>query len=274
MHKPCLMPLLVAFLIAVAIRPVHAETLKVSGTGSSAPLVSLLFEAFRKQVPDAELEQPMPPLGSGGALKALAGGRVDLAFAGRPLKPDEASRIGRYFRLAITPFVLASAGGQKKNGFTVDELPAIYDGTQTTWDNGTPIRLVLRAIFESDTQTLRAMSPALDKAVDVAARRPGMALGQDDLDALTLLTRTPGSLGTTTLGLLRTRQSPLTVFALNGVTPSVASMKNGSYPWHKELIVAMARQPSPLAEKFVVFLQGDAARAVLLRNDYLPANLP
>ena len=40
--------------------------------------------------------------------------------------------------------------------------------------------------------------------VDTAARRPGMALGQDDLETLTLLTRSPGSLGPTTLGLLRT----------------------------------------------------------------------
>ena len=72
--------------------PVSAETLKIGGTGSSASLVERLFEEFRKQVPDAELFQPTPPLGSGGALKALAGGRIDVAFAGRPLKPEEAAQ--------------------------------------------------------------------------------------------------------------------------------------------------------------------------------------
>ena len=108
MRKSCLMPFLVAALAIVPIRPGHAETLKISGTGSSAPLVSLLFEAFRKQVPDAELEQPMPPLGSGGALKALAGGRVDLAFAGRPLK-----------RVAVrmNPFETGYAGMDAKGPF-------------------------------------------------------------------------------------------------------------------------------------------------------------
>ena len=39
--------------------PVSAETLKIGGTGSSASLVERLFEEFRKQVPDAELFQPL-----------------------------------------------------------------------------------------------------------------------------------------------------------------------------------------------------------------------
>ena len=250
--------------------PAHADTLKIGGTGSSAPLVSALFDEFRKQYPDTELMQPTPPLGSGGALKALAGGRLDMAFCGRSLKPDEAARFGQHFVLATTPFVLASAGGQKKNGFTLDELASVYEGRKNTWDNGAPIRLVLRASAESDTQALKSMSPAMHKAVDAAARRPGMALGQDDLETLGLLTRSAGSLGPTTLGLLQSSGAQLTVFPIDGVSPSVASLKRGSYPWHKEITVVLPRQPGALAEKFAAFLHGDKARAVLQRNSYLP----
>ena len=39
-------------------QPALAEPLRISGTGSSAPLVTALFEEFRKQHPDAELLQP------------------------------------------------------------------------------------------------------------------------------------------------------------------------------------------------------------------------
>lgn len=258
-------------LTALIAQPALAEPLRISGTGSSAPLVTALFEEFRKQHPDAELLQPTPPLGSSGALKALAGGRIDLALPGRALKPDEAARIGRHFVLATTPLVLASAGGQKKNGFTLDELAAVYEGRQTRWDNDQPIRLVLRASFESDTQTLKSMSPTMAKAVDTAARRPGMALGQDDLETLTLLTHSPGSLGPTTLGLLRASGARLTVFEINGVAPSLATLKEGRYPWRKEISVALPRQPSPLADKFAAFLQSDKAHAVLQRSAYLPA---
>ena len=263
-------PILLGCIAALLAQPVSAETLKLGGTGSSASLVERLFEEFRKQVPGVELVQPSPPLGSGGALKALAGGRIDIAFAGRPLKPEEVAQVGRHFRLASTPFVLASSGGQKKNGFSLDELAGIYSGTQSGWESGTPIRLVLRASFESDTELLRAMSPAMAQAVDAAARRPGMAMGQDDLETLKLLKRVPGSLGPTTLGLLSVTGSRLTVFPLNGVTPSLATLRSGSYAWSKDMIVTLPRQPTPLAERFVGFLRSDKARALLLRYDYLP----
>jgi len=266
----CSRLVLLSCLAAVPMQLARAEILKVGGTGSSAPLVANLFEAFRKQVPGVELEQPSPPLGSGGALKALAGGRLDLAFAGRPLKPDEEARVGPSFKLATTPFVLASAGGRKQDGFTRDELAGVYAGTRAVWDNGAPIRLVLRASFESDTEVLRAMSPAMAAAVDVAARRPGMAMGQDDLETLTLLTRTPGSFGPTTLGLLRGMGSQLTLFAIDGVTPSLANLQNGRYVWRKDMTVVLSRQPTPLAKKFAAFLRSDKARAVLLHYDYLP----
>ena len=49
----------------------RAEILKVGGTGSVGPLVANLFRSLpQTEVPGVELEQPSPPLGSGGALKA------------------------------------------------------------------------------------------------------------------------------------------------------------------------------------------------------------
>lgn len=252
--------------------PAGAETLKVGGTGSSAPLVALLFEAFRQQAPDAILDQVSPPLGSGGAVKALAGGHLDLAVTGRPLNPDEQARVGRDFELATTPFVFASAGGRKAKGFTLDEIADLYAGRFTHWNDGTPVRLVLRADFESDTQMLKAMSPAMARAVATAAQRPGMALGQNDLDTLDLLARTPGSFGPTTLGLLSGSDTRLATFPIDGVAPSVAALKNGTYPWKKVLYVVLPRQPGQLAEKFAAFLRSAPAHAVLLRHGYLPSD--
>lgn len=260
---------ILSFVAALA-TAVDAETLTVGGTGSSAPLVKLLFDEFRKTAPEATLQQASPPLSSGGALKALAGGRIDLALIGRPLKEEERPRVGQSFALAATPLVLASNGGLKKNGFTVDELAAVYAGTVTKWDDGSPIRLILRASFESDTLTLKTLSPAMATAVDAASRRPGMAVGNDELDTLDLLLRTPGSLAPTNLGLLATTGTTPTVFAINGTKPSLAALGDGSYPWRKQLFIAMQPRPTPLAERFAAFLRGKAAAALLRRHDYLP----
>ena len=115
------------------------------------------------------------------------------------------------------------------------------------------------------------MSPAMDKAVVNADQRRGMVYGNDDMDTLELLTRTLGALGPTTLGFLRTTESRLTVLPIDDVMPSVAALKNGSYPWRKTLSVVLPVKASPAAEKFADFMRSGKAAEVMLRYDYFPA---
>lgn len=249
-----------------------AQTLSVGGTGSSEPIVRQLFDEFRKEVPGATLNQLSPPLGSGGAIKALAAGRIGVAFLGRPVQPDEAKRIGQNFLLAETPFVLAGRDARQKEGFTLDQLARVYTGELTTWRDGSLIRLILRPKFESDSGLLKSMSPAMEKAIETAAQRPGMVTADNDLEALKLISETAGSLGSTTLGLLTTTNARVVALPINSITPSLATLKNGSYPWRKPIVVALAQQPDALAERFVAFLRTSKARNLMQRLDYLPSN--
>ncbi len=249
----------------------NAESLLVGGTGSAEPLMKLLFEEFSKQSPDLKMNVVSPSLGSGGGLTALASGKIDLAIAARPLKAEETAVLGRYFALGATPFVLVSNGGQRRTGFTLGELATVYDGRLKSWDNGNPIRLILRTRDDSDTGQLKSMSSDMEKAVVLAGQRPGMVYGNDDMDTLELLARTPGSLGPSSLGFLRTTGSTLTVLPLNGVMPSVAALKDGSYPWRKTLAVVLPLKASSAAVRFVDFLGSSRAREVMRQYDYLPA---
>ena len=246
----------------------QAQTLTVGGTGSSAPLVQLLFDEFRKQSPQVLLRQVSPPLGSGGAIRALKGGHVDLAVTGRALTAEESSGVGPQFEMARTPLVFVTPDGQRAGGFTLEDLANVYTGSLRQWDHGQPIRLVLRAAFESDTLLIRAMSPKLAQADTTARKRPGMQIGDDDLHTLHLLSKTPAALGTTTLGLMRTTGSSLRVLPINGVKPSLANMQHGNYPWYKVLVVVLAPNASASATGFAQFLRSGAAKSLLERNDY------
>jgi phosphate transport system substrate-binding protein len=256
---------------ALLAAPVLAQTLRVGGTGSSAPLMALLFDEFRRQTPDAALDQVSPPLGSGGAIKALAGGRLDLALIARPLKPEEARTVGRSLPLASTALVLATKDERRTQGFRRDELAAVYAGRLTAWDDGKPIRLVLRASTESDTLLLKSMSPEMAAAVEAAGQRPGMAMGQDDLDTAQLLLAAPGSLGPTTMGLLTTQKLRLQALPIDGIAPTLGNLESGRYPWSKTITLVLAAKPAPLAEKFATFVGSEAAASILRRHDYLPA---
>lgn len=250
--------------------PARAELLTVGGTGSSSPLVQLLFDEFRRQAPNVTLRIIDPPLGTNGALKALAAGRVDLVMAGRPISPEEYALYGQHFDFADTPFVMASRDGKRAKGFSMDQLAEVYEGSLTQWDTGAPMRLVLRGSFESDPLLLKTMGPRMDKAVSLAGQRPGMAGAVNDIATAKLLAEIPGSLGPTTLGLLTTLGLRITVYPLDDVAPTLANLKKGAYPWRKTLTVVLPHAPSPAARSFAAFLRSPRAKAVLLRNDYLP----
>lgn len=272
-RTPCgilLCALCLGLALLVPARPAQAEEFIVGGTGSAGPLVQILFDAFQKQHPGVSLKLIAPPMGTNGGLKALSQGRVHLVMVGRPLAKAELAQFGQHFDLADTPFVLASKDGLRRGGFTLDEVAKIYEGDLTRWDDGKPIRLVMRGAYESDTLLLKDMSASLSRALDVARARPGMSGAVNDLETVTLLANTPGSFGPTTLGLLKTLGVHLQLFALNGAAPTVANLKNGKYPWHKKLTVVLPLQPTPAAGSFALFLRSAKAREILLRNDYLP----
>ena len=114
---------LASFAVLVSLAaPAAGAAITAGGTGTAAPLMRALAAEYARVVPDFELRLIDPPLGSGGALKALAGGRIDFALIGRAPKGDEAAAVGESFELARTPFVLASSDGVRPAGFTLEDL--------------------------------------------------------------------------------------------------------------------------------------------------------
>ena len=114
------------------------------------------------------------------------------------------------------------------------------------------------------------MSPELSIAVEQAAQRPGMVMGENDLDTMDIISNTPGSLGPTTLGLLTTSGLNASIYPLNGVPPTISNLKNGTYPWRKTFTVALPKNPSSAALAFSLFIRTDAAKRIMLNNNYLP----
>ena len=213
----CLLPLTV----------LQAETITVGGVGGLTPLMQKLAEAFMQKNPAHTVTVMTPPLGTGGGIRALNDGRIDLAMSGRPLKAGEN---GRSIPWLQTPLVLATQGGVLAKGLDEQTIADIYAGRRTQWDNGKPVRLVLRGAEETELKILRFLSREVDVAVGTALKRTDLPVGENDLEALALLARINGSIGTTTLGLLRAQGEQIKPLSLNGVSPSLENMNKKNYP--------------------------------------------
>jgi phosphate transport system substrate-binding protein len=245
---------------------IAAETITLGGVGSLTPIVKLLGAEYVKKNPGVEISVIEPPMGTGGGIRALAAGKVDVALSGRLLKADETGQAKPWLQ---TPMVLATSGGAK-NGVTRAEVAEIYAGRKTSWSDNKPIRLVLRGDKETETAALRSMSPAVDAAVSDALNRPGLPIAENDLDALDVLTKISGSLGSTTLGLVMATGAKLAVLPLDGVAPSIKTMEDGSYRLLRPYFVVTAPNPRPSVSAFVTWLNSPAAISITRKLGYMP----
>lgn len=261
---------LFTILIAFAAVSTSAETVRISGVGLSAPLMQRLADVFQQKHPGDVVNIVQPPLGSDGALRALQAGALDLAVIGRPLKPEETLSYGRVRELGRTALGFATRDGVHASTLTARDIAAIYTGEMTRWDDGQPLRLIMRAERESDTKLVRSLSPQTHAAMDAAFKRRGLVVAHNDLDMARLLETTPGSFGPMTTGLAALLGASVRFLPLDGVVPGAKSVANGRYTLVKPLFVIEPLAPTAASQRFVVFLTSPMALAVLTAADFVP----
>lgn len=267
--KPLLRGALVSLLASLA-GQVSADNISISGVGMSSPLMQRLGDAYRKKQPGDTVAVILPPLGSTGAIRALGTGKLDIAISGRQPSPEEAATIGKTIEVARTAFGFATSDGIRKSGFTAKDLADVYAGRLVRWDDGQPIRLIMRPEPESDTVLTRRISPEVDEAMSLAAKRKGLVMAENDLDTIKLLETVPGSFGPTTSGLASLLGSSVKFIAINGSLPGAKALAAGKYPLSKSLYAILPPQPTKAAERFVDFLQSPVAREIMIAADFVP----
>jgi phosphate transport system substrate-binding protein len=250
-----------------------AEVLRISGTGSALGSIRQLAASFERRSPGVTVRL-LPSVGSGGAIRAVAEGALDIGISGRALLPEEQARGLVELAYARTPFVFAVGPRVTAENLTGPQLARIYRGELTSWDDGERIRLVLRPRTDVDTLVVRAISPELDAAMEQALGRDGLVMAATNQDCNEVLARTPGSIGPSTLSQLLTEAQALRPLAWHGVVPSVRGLERGAYPLGKTLRLVVRARPAPAAGRFLAWLRTPAAREILERTGNLPLPLP
>ena len=263
-------------LTAFAGWPLPAEagttTLRIGGTGGALGGMQLLADAFMRSRPDVEI-QILPSLGSGGGIRALRAGAIDIALSSRPRKQKERKRSDEQIievEYARTPFVFVTRPEIDVNNITQSEVAATYAGQIATWPNGEQRRLILRPLSESDTRILRGLSEEVDRAVEVASARSGMIVAVNDQENADALEAAQGTFGTMTLGQLHAEGRRLKALDLDGVTPTPSSVATGAYPMFKRFYLIANTTRSPLAAELVTFMRSPAAAEILTASGHLP----
>jgi phosphate transport system substrate-binding protein len=255
-----------ALACALAMSPSLAgPTIKTGGTGSALHVISALGDAFRQTRPETDIIV-LTGLGSSGAIKALGADVIDLALSARPLKPAERSPRFLEKEVARTPLVFA--GIRVYPGLTLEKVAAIYAGERQVWPDGSVLRLVLRPDHDTEAALLRAASPAVNGAVGKALARSGMHIALTDQDATNALATVPGAFGLTTLAMLVGGPQAIRAFPLDGITPDLDSLNEGSYRMFKPLYLVVRANAAEPVHAWMAFIESPRGAAILTAHGY------
>ncbi len=240
---------------------------RIGGTGCALGGIIAVAQAFEEKNPGIRIKV-LTSLGSGGGIKALFAGAVDIALSARPLTEAERTQGAEAIEYARTPLAFVTSKKMANVTLSLDEVAAIYRGDKPRWPDRTPIRIVLRPETDTDTKLLRAMSPAMGEAVLHALRQGGMPVASTDQDNADLLGSIRGSFGACTIAQIESEKRQLKPLMLDGVAPSLANLASGAYPYSKSFF-AIAWHASPAAAHFLQYLQSAEGGALLRRRGHL-----
>ena len=106
-------------------------TIKLAGSTSVEPLMQVLTEGYRKVNPGVTFE--IQAQGSSQGIKAAIDGTFDIGMSSRELTDEEASALNSHV-IAMDGIAVIVNNENPVEGFTSEDLTAIYTGEITTWD--------------------------------------------------------------------------------------------------------------------------------------------
>lgn len=227
---------------------------------------------------------------SNGAISDLAAGRADIAAISRPLTSAEASSLyGWQFASDGLVFAVEDSSSMSfLSGLSSAQVTGIYSGTITNWNQlgGPDQPIVVRAgaigsDARADLLRLFGVSEAYEQATVTASGQPRFASPAEAVEAAKA---NPYEIVYTSLYETQADGSGLKVLSLDGVTPSVAAVQDGTYPAIRSFWLVMRADEFTSssgtnsvvvkAQDLVNFLFTSAGQLAIWQGDLDGVNLP
>ncbi len=244
-------------------------TLHVGGSGVDLATIKIIAQAFSQSNSDIKI-LVLPSVGSGGAVRGVVRGKLNVGLTSRSLKDKEISPDVRAYMYAKTPLVFVVADSTNVSAVSHKQLGHMYSGKQLQWSNGSNARPILRPVSDSDVLLIKKVIPSLTADIEFAYKRRGIAVAATDQESADLISAVPGAFGTSTMALILSEQRPLKALTLDGVEPSNENMMNGSYPLVKSLYFVVNEPASSAVKQFLEFILAPEAQAILKRTGHMP----
>ncbi len=247
-----------SFVAGALPKTLPAGSIKMSGSTSVQPLAQELAKAFMKKYPNVQVT--IAGGGSSVGIKDVAEGKVNIGNASRALKSsDPAGVVGT--TIAKDAVVVIVNPKNPIGKLTKEQVKEIYTGKITNWkDVGGKNAPIIVHSRDAASGTFEFFTEAfLEKATVVATAKQHASNGLVRQN----VAANENAIGFVSLGYV---DSSVKAPTMDGVEPSVANCKNGSYHYVRPFNMCTKGDPTGMAKYFLDFVLSPEGQAIVAKE--------
>ncbi len=252
--------------------PALSGQLQLAGSTSVQPLAEELANAFMAANPDVSID--IQGGGTSVGITSAGDGTVDIGNASREIKDEEMQQYPdlKVFVIAYDGIAVIVNPDVNLTNLTTEQVRSIFSGAVTNFSAvggpDAPITVVsreegsgTRGAFEELVMTYKDANG--EKKTDPIVS--SALLQQSNGQLLTVVATTPDTIGYLSFGFL---DNSVKAVSVDGIEPTVANVKNDTYPIYRPFIMLTHGDPSPLTKSFLDYIMGPDGQAIVAK-DYI-----
>ena len=254
------------------------EIVSISGSTTVLPAVSKAAEAYQMETGQNIVVNAG---GSGSGFNQLAEGQTDIGMMSRDITDNELARFEQHDftavaigRDAVVPVISSEIYDAGVRQLSFAQIADIYQGRIDNWSAlGGPDKAILVIDKESSTGTRQTFFDIV--LGDKKAKAPGadLVIGSNN-EEQTAITQSDAAIGMLSLAWLNDDVKGAAIITPAGeiISPSLANVRNGTYPITRDLNIILRGDISPKAQDFVNYLLSPKGQDFVQASGYVPVN--
>ncbi len=241
-------------------------TVATDGSTSMEKVIGALSESFMANNADATVTYN--PTGSGSGITAVQEGTCDIGLSSRALKDEEKAAGLKETVLAYDGIAIIVHPDNPVSDLTIEQIAQLYTGEVTNWKdvggNDAEVVLIGREAASGTRDGFESITGTKEKCL---YRQELTSTG----DVITAVSQNPDAIGYASLASIKDSVKALNV---DGVTPSEATVKDGSYKVQRPfvLVTVEGKALTPVAQAFFDYATSSDAAAIIAKAGAVAAN--
>lgn len=239
-------------------------SIKISGGTAHIPVMKEVAKRIMQMNGDIQIS--IAGGGSGVGIKQVGEGLVDIGNSGRKPTDDEIKKYNlQLFKWAIDGVAVVVHPKNTVIKLTSDQLAKIFAGEITSWKTfgGADRKINIYTRDESSGTRSVFWEAALNKGTIVATANVIISNGA----MKTAIANDPYGIGYVSVGHI---DKSVSAVALDGVHPTIESIKNGKYKVARGLFSNTRGVPKKLLKKFIDYIFSKYGQAIVLEEGFIP----